>query len=145
MNKSKNEYLEKLNIKFENERKYQRIRFEEIKEERLKELEFKIKECEFIASIYNDEADKLKAIRRIVDLEDGYQKWLSNFETRVVKEEHELDDRLNDEEDMFINLQHDEEDNAVRPFYEENLRLLNEKNELIEHFDDIKLKIVTRK
>lgn len=43
MSKSKAEYLAKLNVKFENERKYQRIRFEEIKEEKLKDMEFKKK------------------------------------------------------------------------------------------------------
>lgn len=60
------------------------------------------------------------------------------------EEDLQLDEKINDEEDALINVISEEEDIALRPFYEENLQLLNEKNELIENFDDIKLKIITR-
>lgn len=60
------------------------------------------------------------------------------------EEDLQLDEKINDEEDALINVINEEEDIALRPFYEENLQLLNEKNELIENFDDIKLKIITR-
>lgn len=78
------------------------------------------------------------------DVESNHEKWLASFEIRMAKEEHELDDKLNDEEDSFINLHHEEEEKAVKPFYEESMRCVNEKNDLIENFNDIKTKITTR-
>ena len=60
-----------------------------------------------------------------------------------MKEDQLLDIKINEEEENFLTLQREEEDKALRPFYEENMRLLNEKAELIDNFDDIKLKIHT--
>ncbi len=78
-------------------------------------------------------------------MEFNYESWKRNYEQRMLREDELLDIRINEEEENFLALQREEEDKVLRPFYEENMRLLNEKTELIDNFDDIKLKIITRR
>ena len=78
-------------------------------------------------------------------METNFDSWERNYEKRIIKEDNDLDVKINEEEENFLALHREDEDKALRPFYEENMRLLNEKAELVDNFDDIKLKIITRK
>ncbi len=103
-----------------------------------------MKEIEFISTLYTDMEDKQKAAKKVFELRESFNKWLDNFEYRGEIEEVELDDKLNRDEDRMTSLYYQEEEKTLRPLNDENLRLLNEKKELIDNFDDIKFKLINR-
>lgn len=88
--------------------------------------------------------DKQKAAKKVLELRESFDQWLDNFEYRGDIEEVELDKKLNRDEDRMTSLYYQEEDKTLRPLNDENLRLLNEKKELIDNFDDIKFKLINR-
>ena len=52
--------------------------------------------------------DKQKAVKKVFELRESFNKWLDNFEYRGEIEEVELDDKLNRDEDRMTSLYYQE-------------------------------------
>ena len=84
------------------------------------------------------------AITKKAQLNALYENWLKEFEINILEKERDLYDKINDEEDNFMNYILEEEETFLKPLVETKLKFIVQKEQSIESFEDIKSKLLQR-
>lgn len=118
---------------------------EERRETKLFDFNVKRKELEWLQGMYTDSAEELEKVKAKQDaLESDIEQWMFKFENECIEQEKELEDKEVEEDNMFISMENEEEENSLKSVKQEQFELLQEKKVLIENFEEIKNKIIQR-
>ena len=88
--------------------------------------------------------DLLEIRQDVERLEATYENQLSLFEIQIMEEETKLYDKINEEEDRFVEFSQREEDNTLEPLKDSKKKQIIELAQLKEKYEEIKLKMDER-
>lgn len=141
----RNETRELIKKKHQENKKNLKEMHEDRRESKLFDFSVKQKELDWLLGMYPDSPDEIAKIRAKQDaLEAEIEQWLFKFDSECIEQEKELDEKETEEENRLVTMEQDQEEDSLRSIKEEQFELLQEKKNLIESFEEIKSKILSR-
>lgn len=96
--KSRQEIREEITRKRSDLRKVLKEQQDEIKDSKIFEFDVKIKELNWLLTMYTNEEEIQKVKSQLIDIKFKMEEWLSKYENRCILEEKEMDDKEEDED-----------------------------------------------
>jgi len=96
--KSRQEIRQEITRKRSGLRKVLKEQQDEIKDSKIFEFDVKIKELNWLLTMYTNEEEIQKVKSQLVDLKFKMEEWLNKYENRCILEEKEMDDKEEDED-----------------------------------------------
>lgn len=96
--KSRQEIRQEITRKRSDLRKVLKEQQDEIKDSKVFEFEVKIKELNWLLTMYTNEEEIQKVKSQLIDIKFKMEEWLSKYENRCILEEKEMDDKEEDED-----------------------------------------------
>ena len=144
INSTRIEFSQKISEKLLEERKNLRLKFEQEKQAKRAQIDAKKAEVDYVLAVY-PKTTSLKAVRdKKLALDEEYEEWINENELKILEDESELFEKINDEEDTFFEFINLEEENIIRPLRDSKAKLESEEKQSNESFEIIQEKISKR-